>query len=411
MEATVDTARKLSLWKQGFRQFSIPEKQHVLDIIKKLGCIQIDTINVVERSHYMAVWSRLGSYDKKWLDELLYPDRNVFEYWAHAASLIPIENYRYFIHTMKKHSQDLKARAEKRLKEKAWLLKKILDEIRRNGPMSTSDFELDEKQTERRTGWWSWNATKMALEMLFNAGILMVSYRRNFQRYYDLVENCLPSSVDVTEPAEEERQRFCILNTFHAYGVAKPSDVSSCYYQWSTFTPLKGLTFERVLKNLVSEDIVGEVTVKGVQGLYYMLTEDFELAQKIPDNQINCFNEVTFLSPFDNLTWSKTRIHEFFNFSPKLEAYVPQNKRKFGYYNMNILYKDKLVGRIDPKMHRERRLLEIKSLHLEKGFKFDAEFKEKLAEAFRRFINFHNAEKITFGKTVPKPLEIKKYFD
>ena len=129
MEATVDTVKKLSLWKQGFRRFSVPEKQHVLDVIRNLGCIQIDTINVVERSHYMAVWSRLGSYDKKWLDELLYPDRKVFEYWAHAASLIPIENYRYFIQTMKKHSQDLKARAEKRLKQKAWLLDKILDEI------------------------------------------------------------------------------------------------------------------------------------------------------------------------------------------------------------------------------------------------------------------------------------------
>ncbi len=411
MEATVDIVRKLLLWKQGFRQFSVSEKQHVLDVIRNLGFIQIDTINVVERSHYMAVWSRLGPYDKKWLDELLYPDRKVFEYWAHAASLIPIENYRYFIQTMKEHSQDLKVRAEKRLKEKAWLLDKILDEIRRNGPMSTSDFELDEKQAEKRTGWWSWSATKMALEMLFNAGILMVSYRRNFQRHYDLAENCLPSGVDVTEPAEEERQRFCIMNTFRAYGVAKPSDVSNCYYQWSTFTPLKGQSFERVLKNLVSEDAVKEVTVKGFQGLYYMLTEDLELMQKIADDQLDCFDEVTFLSPFDNLTWSKTRIHEFFNFSPKLEAYVPQNKRKFGYYNMNILYKDQFVGRIDPKMHRARRLLEIKSLHLEKGFKFDAEFKEKLAEAFRRFMNFHNAEKIIFGKTVPKTLGIKKYFD
>ena len=407
----MDTARKLSLLKQGFRQFSVTEKHHVLDIIRKLGCIQIDTINVVERNHYMAVWSRFGSYDKKWLDELLYLNRKVFEYWAHAASLIPIENYRYFIHTMKKHNQGLKARAEKRLKEKALLLDKILDEIRRNGPMSTSNLELDEKQTERKAGWWSWSATKMALEMLFNAGILMVSYRRNFQRYYDLAENCLPSGVDVTESAEEERQRFCIMNTFHAYGVAKPSDVSNCYYQWSTFTPLKGQTFKKVLKNLVSEDMVREVTVKGFQGLYYMLMEDFELAQKITDAQLNCFDEVTFLSPFNNLTWSKTRIHEFFNFSPKLEAYVPQNKRKFGYYNMNILYKDKLVGRIDPKIHRARRLLEIKLFHLEKGFKFDAEFKEKLAEAFRRFMIFHNAEKITFGKTVPKTLEIKKYLD
>ncbi len=407
----MDTARKLSLWKQGFRQFSVPEKQHVLDIIRNLGCIQIDTINVVERSHYMAVWSRLGPYDKKWLDELLYPDRKVFEYWAHAASLIPIEHYRYFTHTMKKHRQDLKARAEKGLKEKAWLLDKILDEIRRNGPMSTSDFELDEKQAERRTGWWSWSATKMALELLFNAGVLMVSRRRNFQRCYDLAENCLPSGIDITEPAEEERQRFCIMKTFHSLGVAKPSDISNHYHQWSTFTPLKGQTFEKVLKSLVSEDTVREVTIKGFQGPYYMLTEDFETAKKIADDQLDCFKEVTFLSPFDNLTWSKTRTREFFNFSPKLEAYVPQNKRKFGYYNMNVLYKDKLVGRIDPKMHRARRLLEIKSLHLEKGFKFDAEFKEKLAEAFRRFMNFHDAEKITFGKTAPKTLGIKKYFD
>ncbi len=408
MELTIDTVRKLMLWKQGFRQFSVPQKQHVLDIVKKLSCIQIDTINVVERSHYMAVWSRLGPYDKKWLDELLYPDRKVFEYWAHAASIIPIEHYRFFAHTMKAHKQGLEANAKRRLGEKAWLLDKILEEIRRNGPMSTSDFELEEKQTEKRGGWWSWSFTKMALEMLFNAGVLMVSQRRKFQRCYDLAENCLPPDVDTTEPTEEERQKFCMTSTFCALGVAEPSDVSNFYYHWSTFTPLSGEKLEGALKSLVNEDTLREVTIKDNDGPYFMLAEDFEVAQKIVDGQLDCFGEVTFLSPFDNLTWNKARTRRLFGFSPKLEAYVPQSKRKYGYYNMNVLYKDRFIGRIDPKMHRDQKLLEIKSLHLEKGFKPDAEFREKLAAAFRRFMDFHGAEKISFGKKAPKSLGLKK---
>ena len=408
MELTVDDVRRLMLWKQGFRQFLVPQKQHVLDVIKKLGCIQIDTINVVERSHYMAVWSRLGPYDKRWLDELLYPDRKVFEYWAHAASIIPIEHYRFFVHTMKSHRQNLEANAKRRLGEKAWLLDKILDEIRRNGPMSTSDFELEERQVGKRGGWWSWSFTKMALEMLFNAGVLMVSQRRKFQRCYDLAENCLPPCVDTAEPTEEERQRFCITNTFRTLGVAEPSDVSSVYYHWGTSTLLQGEAFEKAAKKLVSDDVLREVTIKDHEGQQFMLAEDFEAAQKIVDGQLGCFGDVTFLSPFDNLTWCKARTRELFGFAPKLEAYVPQSKRKYGYYNMNVLYKDRFVGRIDPKMHRDRKLLEIKSLRLEKGFKPDAEFREKLAAAFRRFMDFHGAEKISFGKKAPKSLGLKK---
>jgi uncharacterized protein YcaQ len=366
---------------------------------------------VVERSHYMTLWSRLGTYEKRWVDELLYPDRKVFEYWAHAASLIPIEHYRYFIYTMKEIRKGLKARAEKRLKEKAWLLDRVLEEIRHNGPMSASDFKLDEKPTEKRKGWWNWSTTKIALEMLYNSGILMVSYRRNFQRYYDLTENVLSSDADLTEPTEDERIKFFIMKTFKALGVAKPSDVSSHYYDWSTYTPLKGNAFDKNFNDFVNEDVVKEVTIKGIQEPYFIFTEDFELVQKIADDDLDCFNEVTFLSPFDNLTWSKTRTRTFFNFVPKLEAYFPQNQRKYGYYNMNVLYKDQLVGRIDPKMYRTGGLLEINSLHLEKKFKSDTEFKEKLADAFRRFMSFHNAEKIAFKKIVPRTLGIEKYFD
>lgn len=399
MKISLGTARKLTLWKQGFHSWPNPEKRHVLEVIRRLGCVQIDTINVVERSHYLALWSRLGTYRKEYLDQLLHPDRKVFEFWAHAACIIPMEHYRYYIHSMKQYRQELKARAERRLKEKAYLVDQVLNEIRQKGPMRSSDFKDERKR--RRRGWWDWKPAKTALEMLFNSGILMVAYRRNFQRYYDLTENVLPSHIEITEPSEEERRRFFICKTFDALGVAKLRDVSSYYYQWSTRASLSGEVLEKTFEQLLNDDVLGEVTIEGVREPHYMLSSDYEVAQKVDEGEIGSFDELTFLSPFDNLTWSKDRDKTLFDFVPKLEAYIPQDKRKYGYYNMSILYKDRLVGRLDPKAHRDKRLLEIKLLHLEEDFKPDHEFEGKLADAFRSFMEFNEAELIQLGKTVP----------
>ena len=399
MKISLETARKLALWKQGFHSWPNRGKRHVLEVIRRLGCVQIDTINVVERSHYLALWSRLGTYKKEYLDQLLYPDRKVFEFWAHAACVIPVEHYRYYIHPMMRHRRELKARAERWLKEKAYLLDQVLDEIRQKGPMSSGDFKDEGKR--RRRGWWDWKPAKTALEMLFNSGILMVAYRRNFQRYYDLTENVLPSHISTTEPTEEERRRFFICKTIDALGVAKLRDVSNYYYQWSTRASLSGEVLEKTFQQLLNDDVLGEVTIEGVREPHYMLSSDYEVAQKVDEGEIGSFDEVTFLSPFDNLTWSKDRDKTLFNFVPKLEAYIPKDERKYGYYNMSILYKDRLIGRLDPKAHRDKRLLEIKLLHLEEDFKPDREFEGKLADAFRSFMEFNEAEGIQFGKIVP----------
>jgi uncharacterized protein YcaQ len=404
MNISLETARKLALWKQGFRRWPDPEKRHLLELIRTLGCVQIDTINVVERSHYLALWSRLGPYSKEHLDQLLYPDREVFEFWAHAASIIPMEHYRYFIHSMKQYRKGLKARAEKHLKEKAYLLDEVLDEIREKGPMSSSDFK-DERKRKRR-GWWDWKPAKTALEMLFNSGVLMVAYRKNFRRYYDLTENVLPSRIDTTEPTAEERRLFFVRKAIDAMGVAKPRDVSSYYYQWGTMGQLKGATLEKTFEQLLSDDVLGGVIIEGVSEPHYMLTTDYEVARKVAEDETARFDGVTFLSPFDNLTWSKDRDKALFNFVPKLEAYIPRKKRKFGYYNMSILYRDRLIGRLDPKAHRDRKLLEVKLLHFEEDFEPDSVFEGKLADAFRSFAKFNGAEEILFRKIVPENVRL-----
>ncbi len=408
MQISQDTARKLILWKQAFHNQPNPEKSEILNIIRRLGCIQIDTINVVERSHYMTFWSRLGPYDKEHLDQLLHPDRKVFEYWAHAASIIPIEHYRYFTPTMKQNRQRAKTQAERWLKGKTHLLDEVLEQIRQNGPMSSKDFK-QERQREKRTGWWNWKPAKTALEILFNAGILMVAYRKRFQRYYDLTENVLPTDTDLTEPTSEERRRFFMEKTLDAWGVAKPNDVSSYYYQWSTRASLGTKELEQTLRDLQTDDVIMEVTIKGLNDPYYMLTNDCEVAESITAGENEGFNKVTFLSPFDNLTWNRNRTQTFFNFTPKLEAYLPKEKRQYGYYNMNILYGDQIVGRLDPKAHRDKETIEVKLLHLEEDFKPDREFEGKLEDAFKSFIEFHEAERIEFRKVVPDTLKIDDF--
>ena len=405
MKISQETARKFILWKQAFHSQPNPEKSEILNIIRRLGCVQIDTINVVERSHYMTFWSRLGPYNKETLDQLLHPDRKVFEYWAHAASIIPIEHYRYFTPTMKQNRQRMHAQAERSLKGKTHLLDEVLEQIRQNGPMSSKDFK-QERQRGKRTGWWNWKPAKTALEILFNAGILMIAYRKNFQRYYDLTENVLPPNIDLAEPSPEERRRFFTEKTIDAWGVAQPTDIPSYYYRWSTRASLGKEELEQTLQDLLRDDAVMEITIGGLSDPYYMLTKDCKVAQDIAEGDVEGFNRVTFISPFDNLTWNKSRTQAFFNFTPKLEAYFPKEKREYGYYNMNILYGDQIVGRLDPKAHRDKHMIEVKSLHLEQDLKPNTEFKEKLEDAFRSFMEFHEADRITFGKAVPATLRV-----
>jgi len=394
LRITKEDARRFVISKQCFQfpQLDDVSKEQVFRVLEALGCVQIDTISVVERSHYLVIWSRLGNYRKEFLDQLLYPDRRVFEYWAHAASIIPIEYYRYFLHAMKERQKEMHAKAKRWLKEKASLLDTVLREIKREGPLCSKNFRTEDKQKKKEAnGWWNWKPAKIALELLYNAGVLMVARREKFQKYYDLTENVLPSGADTSEPTEKERQRFFLEKTLQAWGTAEPKDIGYYFYTWSTKTNVGVKALSSLVRELEKEGIIMQVHIEGYKSPCLILSRELENLERIVDTKEQK-NIISFVSPFDNLTWGKPRMHKLFDFHTTLETYIPKATRKFGYYTLNILHNNQLVGRLDPKMHRDKATLEIKTLELKKGFKPTREFKEQFPLVLGDFMKFHNAE-------------------
>lgn len=400
MKVSKNAARAFALKKQGFNYpRTIVDKQRLLNVLRELGCVQIDSINVVERSHYLAFWSRLGNYKKQLLDNLLSRDRKVFEYWAHAASIIPIEYYRYFIPAMKERQKVMRSKAQNWLKKDAGLIDTVLQRIKRDGPLSSKDFKGEHKG-KSKSGWWSWKPAKYALELLYNAGILMVSRRENFQRYYDLTENVLPSNIDTDEPTQEEQQRFFLTKTLDAWGLAKPKDISQYFYGWSTKTNLGVKALSNVINELQKEDVVASAEIEGRGDQYLILSKDTR-SLKETTNPTREAHSVTLISPFDNLTWSKPRTKDLFDFQPTLEVYLPKKTRKFGYYALNILFDNQIVGRLDPKIHRDDATFEVRALELQEKFRMTEEFVVELTLALRDFMVFNGAENCQISKNCP----------
>jgi len=403
LKISKEDARRFALKKQCFQSLQAKvSKELVFRVLEALGCVQIDMINVVERSHYLVFWSRLGNYRKELLDQLLYPDRRVFEYWAHAASIIPIEFYRFFLHAMKERQREMRGKAKRWLKEKARLLDTVLQEIKRNGPACSKDFKTEGEQKKKEaSSWWNWKPAKIALELLYDSGALMVSRREKFQKYYDLAENVLPSRVDISEPTERERQSFFLEKTLEAWGIAEPKDIGYYFYPWSTKTNVGVKALTHLVRELEREDVITTVHVEDYSQPCLMPSCFSEDLAKITNVEEDA-GTVSFLSPFDNLTWGKPRMRKLFDFHTALETYVPKATRKFGYYALNILYNNQLVGRLDPKMHREKATLEIKAIELKEDFKPAKDFKPQLKQTLADFMKFHNAQTIKIGDGCPK---------
>jgi hypothetical protein len=403
MEITRETARWLMIEKQRFGPRRKPaRKEDILETVRALGCIQIDTINVIERAHYVTLWSRLGTHDKSQLDELAYRDKKLFEYWAHAASYVPMKDYRYFIRPMKMREEEMPERL-KRWGGRAGIIDlKILDEvlekIRKEGPLATKDFE--HKRTAPSRGWWDWKPAKVALEVLYGAGLLMVSHRENFQRHYDLTDNVLPSGVDTEEPPEEERIKFYITRTMNALGLVKSTDIRGY------FTPsyARYRKYSRELPSLLEEmNRDGEAIryeVEDEKPPYFCLPEDADMLEN--DDSSPGYEGVNLLNPFDNSLWDKKRVKNLFDFEAKLEAYTPAAQRKYGYYYLAILHGDRLIGRIIPKMDREKHTLIINSIWHEPWFQPEEAFEDAFAKTLESFAEFNGADKIELAEEKPR---------
>jgi len=382
-----ELVRQFSLQKQLLNNSPLPKgKAGVLSVIEKLGYVQIDTINVIERSHHIVLFTRCLDYKQKYLHVLQAQDKKIFEYWAHAASFIPMKDYRFYIGAIEKKPKEDSWLGEW-IKENHSLIKKVRKRMEREGPLTAGDFA---DVTDRKRGtWWDWKPAKMALEVLFWQGILMIKERRNFQRVYDLTERVLPKNLDTTKPTIEEEKEFFIRRALGALGIATIKDINS-------YIGVGGKLNEWVDKMLKAKEIT-EIEIKGIKKPYYVLSKDIPellMEKKTSDTRVH------FLSPFDNSIILRDRISTLFEFNYSLECYVPKNKRKYGYFCLPILWHNRLVGRIDPKADRQNKILIINNVHIEDKKVISKGFIRAFAQSLQNFSRFHSCEKIEFNKKI-----------
>jgi uncharacterized protein YcaQ len=317
--------------------------------LSRIGLIQIDSVNVVVRSHYLPAFSRLGPYDTAVLERAAYGrDRLLFEYWGHEASLLPLELQPYLRWRMERAKQGLGTwgRIARAVEEEPLLLERLRATIAERGPLAASEFD----GTRGKGSWWGWSDVKIGLEALFWCGEITTAYRKGFERVYDLPERVLPRAIlDAPTPSEADAQRELIRIAARATGVASERDLRD-YFR------LDLADARARVAELVDAGELQRVAVDGLRGDRY-LARDARLPRRVDARAL--------LSPFDSLVWERGRNRELFDFDFRLEIYTPQHKRVHGYYVLPFLLGDRLVARIDIKHDRARRVLMAHAIHLE----------------------------------------------
>jgi uncharacterized protein YcaQ len=390
LNLTLAGARALHLAAQGMLQprRRRATKADVIDTIRAMGVLQIDTISVVARSPYLVLWSRLGQYEPAWLEQHLAEGR-LFEYWAHEACFVPIEDYGLLRHRMLDPAAMGWKYSATWMRERADDVARVLAHIRSKGPTRSADFERGDGQAG---GWWEWKPEKRSLEVLFTSGQLMIARRHNFQRIYDLAERVHPGWDDSQMPAMDETRRQFVLRTVKALGLCKAAWIAD-YYR------------TRRAHFLDPEILVatGELLRARVQGWdepVYIHPDHAVLAARAAAGALAA-SATALLSPFDPIVWDRRRALELFDFDYRLECYTPAPKRVYGYFTLPILRRGALVGRVDAKAHRREGIFELKSLVLEPGVRVSERFTRDIADAVVRCASWHGCEQILVSQTIP----------
>jgi uncharacterized protein YcaQ len=373
-ELTIVEARSLALAAQGFdkpRSKSKSSTADAVEVIKKLGVIQIDSVNVLVRSQELPLFSRLGDHDRDAINKATAQSK-IFEYWGHEAALLPVEIQPLF---------RWKMNAARTGKIKHWgltsfyadnkaFVKRILKHVEANGPVTARELST---RTEKKSSWWDWDEAKTALEYLFLTGQLM-SYRRgtDFARIYDVTERVLPSKIlNTPTPTENDARKQLLVRASKAQGVATLSDLADYYRQ-------KTAVIKPLVCELVEQGELRAVTVAGWQEKAFVHRN-----AKLPKE----LHATALLSPFDSLVWCRPRNERLFDFHYRIEIYTPKEKRKFGYYVLPFMLNGELVGRIDLKADRTNAKLLVLSVHTEKGIK-RASINDALRDELRALANW-----------------------
>ena len=362
--------RRLAVASQGFG--ARPTQATVAQLRKlagRLGAFQIDSVNVLTRAHYMPAFARLGPYPATTLDALTYEKRELFEYWGHAACLLPMSFYPIVRYRMNHHVETTTTLMRS---PRGAYLARVYSEIGERGPLTAA--ELSDAGT-RSGKWWNWSKGKAAVEHLYDAGLVAVAGRRRFERLYDLTERVIPKPVlDAPVPPRESAMKELLCHGAKAYGVGTLTDIVR-YFEvdgWRDRLPAgpdwlrpkgpRGRRRKSIVRQLVLELVEeGRLVPVRVEGWN-------EQAFMYPKTRIPAaVHARAFVTPFDSLVWDRARVQRLFGMDYVLEMYVPESKRVFGYYTCPFLLGDTLAARSDLKADRDRHTLVVQSAFLERG--------------------------------------------
>ena len=361
---SVTQLRRYLVAHQGYAaRFRRARADDVAAAIRRLGCVQLDSISTVGRAHRLTLGSRIGAYPETTVSGLLKGGR-IFEYWAHEACLVPIEDYPLFKrrmeHLRERHWWGRKHDHDPELKER------VLDALRANGALPTRFFEGG-----GGGGMWNWKPEKRILEDLFAAGEVVVAGRDGFQRLYDLPERVIPREhLDAPVPSEEEFQRGYALRAVHGRGALTEAGIAEhCRFRGGA------KAMRPVVDGLVAAGLVRRVAVDD-GGPPVIVPAEAELDGAAAGAVLVC--------PFDNLVWDRAFLERIFDFTHVIEVYKPEPQRVYGYYVLPFLYRDRLVGRADLKSDRSEGVLRVRAFHLEPGVRRSGALETALEKALDR---------------------------
>jgi uncharacterized protein len=387
-DLSLSEAGRIALAAQGFADATprgAVDRRLLRRVFARVGLIQIDSVNVLVRSHYLPAFSRLGPYDRTVLDRAVYGrGRTLFEYWGHEASLLPLELHPYLRWRMERAKRGLGTwgHIARMVEDEPAILKRLRATIAERGPMAASDFD----GARGKGSWWGWSDVKVGLEALFWGGEITTAYRNGFERVYDLPERVLPRAIlALPTPSEEDAQRELVRIAARSMGIASERDLRD-YFR------LDLADARARVAELADAGELERVQVHGLRGDRY-LARAARLPRKIAARAL--------LSPFDSLIWERSRARELFDFDFRLEIYTPQHKRVHGYYVLPFLLGDRLVARVDLKHDRQARVLRAQATHLEAGVK-RGDVLPALREELDSMASWLGAERVVLGRSAAR---------
>jgi uncharacterized protein YcaQ len=380
-----------------------PDAEGILDLVRELGCLQLDPISYVAKSHLVVTWSRVGPFDPSALDRLLWEDRTLFEYFAHAAAIVLTEDYPIHRFQMRR-AWTSDAEYARRIREwyadSAPLRRYIVSQLRKRGPLRSRDLEDRSERDWRSGGWTNERNVGRMLDIMWTKGLLMVVGRSGAQRWWDLTERWLPEWAPRERLGDTQAVRIASQRSHRALGVATARHIVRHFIRY-VYPNLP-----RVLARLRKEGFIEQVEVLDAEGVplpeeWFVHSEDLPLLQRIQTG--NWEPRTTLLSPFDNLICDRDRTELMWNFVYRAEFYTPKEKRIYGFYALPILHGDELVGRIDVENDRKAGKLVVHRVFAEPGVPVTREAGSGIALALRELATFLGKENIELRGAVPRP--------